>query len=97
MERRQAVPNRFTQRPTVRMTASIDRYILPVVVLIIFVSVLPILIEIIRERKKKRSERITTAVGVVAAAAVAGLAESAAEIVEDRPESHHPAHRRREG
>jgi membrane-associated protein len=50
----------------------IDRYILPVVVLIVFLSVLPILIEMYRERKKKRSERLPTAVGVVAAAALEG-------------------------
>ena len=68
----------------------IDRYILPVVVLIVFLSVLPILIEMYRERKKKRSERLTTAVGVVAAATVAGLAESAAETLEDEPADHRP-------
>jgi membrane-associated protein len=33
----------------------IDQYILPVVVLIVFISVLPILIEIIRERKHKKA------------------------------------------
>ncbi|GAA0808718.1 membrane protein [Spirilliplanes yamanashiensis] len=67
----------------------IDRYILPVVVLIVFVSVLPILIEMYRERKKKRSERLTTAVGVVAAATVAGMAEAAAETFEDEPADQH--------
>ncbi len=78
----------------------IDRYILPVVLLIIFISVLPILIEVIRERKKKRSERISTAVGVVAAATVAGLAESAAEALEhddEPPAGHRPTHGRHDG
>jgi membrane-associated protein len=74
----------------------IDRYILPVVVLIVVISVLPIIIEIIRERKKKRSERMTTAVGVIAAATVAGLAEAAAETVEDDEPEHRSAHRRRD-
>ncbi len=53
----------------------IDRYILPVVVLIVFLSVLPIIIEMLRERKKKRA----AALAVVAAATVAGVAEAFAE------------------
>jgi membrane-associated protein len=61
----------------------IDRYILPVVVLIVLVSVLPILIEILRERKAKKHGLKTaepaTAIGVVAAASVAGLADAARE------------------
>jgi membrane-associated protein len=61
----------------------IDRYILPVVVLIVLISVLPILIEILRERKAKKHGLKTadpaTAIGVVAAASVAGLADAARE------------------
>ncbi len=59
----------------------IDRYILPVVLLIIFVSVLPILIELIRERKHKK--KAATAVAVVAAATVAGVVETVREHVDD--------------
>jgi membrane-associated protein len=55
----------------------IDRYILPVVVLIVFISVLPIIIEMIRERKHKK--KAATAVAVVAAATVAGVVESIRE------------------
>jgi membrane-associated protein len=40
---------------------SIDRYILPVVALIVLVSVLPILIEIIRERRAGRNQRQSSA------------------------------------
>ncbi|MFC4066121.1 DedA family protein [Actinoplanes subglobosus] len=61
----------------------IDRYILPVVVLIVLISVLPILIEILRERKAKKRGLKTadpaTAIGVVAAASVVGLADAARE------------------
>ncbi|GGR18004.1 membrane protein [Actinoplanes ianthinogenes] len=76
----------------------IDRYILPVVVLIVLISALPIFIEIIRERKAKRLGKLkgplpSTAVGVVAAASIAGLAEAAAHDEDDdernrRPRSH---------
>ena len=59
----------------------IDRYILPVVVLIVFLSVLPILIELIRERKHKK--KAATAVAVVAAATVAGVVETVREHVDD--------------
>jgi membrane-associated protein len=59
----------------------IDRYILPVVLLIIFLSVLPILIELIRERKHKK--KAATAVAVVAAATVAGVVETVREHVDD--------------
>ncbi len=59
----------------------IDRYILPVVLLIIFFSVLPILIELIRERKHKK--KAATAVAVVAAATVAGVVETVREHVDD--------------
>ncbi|WP_435827350.1 DedA family protein [Actinoplanes philippinensis] len=61
----------------------IDRYILPVVVLIVLISVLPILIEILRERKAKKkglhNPDPAAAIGVVAAASVAGLADAARE------------------
>ena len=68
----------------------IDHYILPVVALIILISVLPILIEMIRERRaKKRSAADpgpATAIGVVAAATVAGIAHA----VEDEIDEHRP-------
>jgi membrane-associated protein len=54
--------------------ADIDKYILPVVALIILISVLPIFIEIVRDR---RSRRRAAAVAVVAAAGTAGAAEAA--------------------
>jgi membrane-associated protein len=55
----------------------IDHYILPVVALIVLISVTPILIELIRERRAKKKEPgPATAVGVVAAATVAGLADA---------------------
>ncbi|MEU4621059.1 DedA family protein [Actinoplanes sp. NPDC023801] len=61
----------------------IDRYILPVVVLIVLVSVLPIFIEILRERKAKKQglhkAEPATAIGVVAAASVAGIADAVRE------------------
>ncbi|HET6531909.1 MAG TPA: DedA family protein, partial [Actinoplanes sp.] len=63
----------------------IDHYILPVVALIILISVLPILIEMARERKaKKRAAEAgpVTAIGVVAAATVAGIAESIHDEIE---------------
>jgi membrane-associated protein len=60
----------------------IDHYILPVVVIIVLISALPIFIEMIRERKAKKNgthqgPQASAAVGVVAAATIAGLAESA--------------------
>ena len=55
----------------------IDRYILPFVALIILISVLPILIEIIRDRRAKKN---AAAVAIVAASAAAGVAEA----VEDK-------------
>ncbi|KUL26416.1 DedA family protein [Actinoplanes awajinensis] len=77
----------------------IDHYILPVVVLIVLISALPILIEMLRERKAKRNgthqgPQASAAVGVVAAASIAGLAEAVTHHVEDdedpnrRPRSH---------
>jgi membrane-associated protein len=64
----------------------IDHYILPVVAVIVLISVLPILIEMIRERKaKKRAGDAgpATAIGVVAAATVAGIAEAIHDEVEE--------------
>jgi len=60
----------------------IDHYILPVVVVIVLISALPIFIEMLRERKAKKNGTHTgpqpsAAVGVVAAASIAGLAEAA--------------------
>jgi membrane-associated protein len=59
----------------------IDHYILPVVALIVLISVLPIIIEMIRERRAKKKAgaagpEAAAAIGVVAAASIAGLAES---------------------
>jgi membrane-associated protein len=70
----------------------IDHYILPVVALIVLISVLPILIEMLRERKAKKRAAAdpgpATAIGVVAAATVAGIAES----IHDEVEEHRPRH-----
>jgi membrane-associated protein len=67
----------------------IDRYILPVVALIVLISVLPIIIEMLRERKAKKNAAAepgpATAIGVVAAASVAGIAEA----IVDHDHSHH--------
>ncbi|SDT73275.1 DedA family protein [Actinoplanes derwentensis] len=59
----------------------IDHYILPVVIVIVLISVLPIGIEILRERKAKKNGTHTgpeasEALGVVAAASAAGVAEA---------------------
>jgi membrane-associated protein len=78
----------------------IDHYILPVVVVIVLISALPILIEMLRERKAKKNGTHTgpqpaAAVGVIAAASIAGLAEAAQHHLDDeddernrRPRSH---------
>jgi membrane-associated protein len=76
----------------------IDHYILPVVALIVVISLLPILIEFLRERRaKKRGEGpdAVAAIGVVAAASVAGLADAVHpdEDDEDHPNTPH-SHRR---
>jgi len=68
----------------------IDKYILPVVVLIVLISLLPIIIEIIRERRaKKRGAEPdgVAAIGVVAAASIAGLAEA---VLDDENEDEKP-------
>jgi membrane-associated protein len=67
----------------------IDKYILPFVALIILISVMPILIEIIRDR---RARKAAAAVGVLAAATVVGVAEA----VEDEIDEHIGHHRRTE-
>ncbi|MFI6076789.1 DedA family protein [Actinoplanes sp. NPDC051343] len=80
----------------------IDHYILPVVAVIVLISVLPILIEIIRERRAKKhggpsasgEPEAAAAIGVVAAASIAGLAEAVRD--EDEDDDHRPprSHRR---
>ena len=69
----------------------IDHYILPVVALIVLISVLPILIEMLRERKARKHAAEAgpaTAIGVVAAATVAGIAESVQEEIEEHRHHH---------
>jgi membrane-associated protein len=62
---------------------NIDHYILPVVAVIILISLLPIFIEIMRERRAKKKAgnaddpEAAAAIGVVAAASIAGIAEAA--------------------
>ncbi|MEV4640751.1 DedA family protein [Actinoplanes sp. NPDC049548] len=79
----------------------IDRYILPVVALIVLISVLPIAIEMLRERKAKKRAAATgapeetgpaTAIGVVAAATVAGIAEELTDQDDDDHRHHRPRH-----
>ena len=73
----------------------IDHYILPVVALIVLISVLPILIELIRERKAKKNAPTepgpATAIGVVAAATVAGIADAMEDEDEPRTRGRHEA------
>lgn len=54
---------------------AIDRYLLPVVALVVLVSISPIIIEFIRERRAKRRE------------AAAGIAEEAVSATENREEN----------
>jgi membrane-associated protein len=70
----------------------IDHYILPVVALIVLISVLPIIIEMLRERRAKKNAPAddpgpATAIGVVAAASVVGIAEAIVD------HDHHDDHR----
>jgi membrane-associated protein len=73
----------------------IDHYILPVVAVIVLISVLPIVIEMLRERKAKKraaaagsdEPEATTAIGVVAAANIAGLADAVRDSDDDEPET----------
>jgi membrane-associated protein len=78
----------------------IDHYILPVVALIVLISILPILIEMLRERKAKKKAAATgqpeettpaAAIGIVAAASVAGMAEAITENDDDHRD-HKPRH-----
>ncbi|MEV4623369.1 DedA family protein [Asanoa sp. NPDC049573] len=54
----------------------IDRYILPFVALIVLISVLPIIIEVIRDRRARKRAKEMAIIGV---APVAGLAEATEE------------------
>ncbi|MGK5680026.1 DedA family protein [Actinoplanes sp. URMC 104] len=77
----------------------IDRYILPVVALIVLISLLPILIEILRERRHKKNAgpaadpEPAAAIGIVAAASIAGLVEAVRD--EDEDDERHPRSHRR--
>ena len=62
----------------------IDKYLLPVIVLIVLISVLPIFFEFLRDRKARRRGE---AVAVVAAASAVG----AVEAVRDAARRHHPS------
>jgi membrane-associated protein len=79
----------------------IDHYILPVVAVIVVISLLPILIELLRERRAKKratargeasgEPEASAAIGVVAAASIAGLAEAVRDEDDDErrpPRSH---------
>jgi membrane-associated protein len=79
----------------------IDKYILPVVVIIVLISLLPIFIEILRERKQKKnggasgsSPEPSAAIGVVAAATIAGLADAIHEDDDDDQPRTPRSHRR---
>ncbi len=80
----------LAKRIAVIVGDKIDRYLLPVVILIVLISILPIVIEMVRERRSKRAG----ALGVVAASTVAGIVESTTEAVrkdsdgDQRPRSH---------
>jgi membrane-associated protein len=69
----------------------IDHYILPVVALIVVISVLPILIEFLRDR---RARRRGAAVTVVAASSAAVAVEAAKDAIEHH---HHDPRGRHEG
>jgi membrane-associated protein len=77
----------------------IDHYILPVVALIVLISLLPIIIEILRERRAKKKAPgsgepgAAAAMGVVAAATIAGIAESIEDEVEEHTERSNGRHR----
>ncbi|MFG3581040.1 DedA family protein [Micromonospora chersina] len=64
----------------------IDRYILPVVAVIILISVLPIFFEFLRDRRaRKRGE----AVAVIAAASAAGAVDAVRDAVDGDDDQHH--------
>jgi membrane-associated protein len=78
----------------------IDHYILPVVALIVLISVLPIIIEMIRERRARKKAgaagpEAAAAIGVVAAASIAGLAESIHDEDDDQQPPRTPGSHRR--
>jgi membrane-associated protein len=79
----------------------IDHYILPVVALIVLISILPILIEILRERRAKKrgagsgGPEPAAAIGVVAAASIAGLAEAVRDDDDDDGRPRQPRSHRR--
>jgi membrane-associated protein len=78
---------------------NIDHYILPVVALIIVISLLPIFIEILRERRAKKKQGggddpdAAAAIGVVAAASIAGLADAAQHHDDEDPRTPPRSHR----
>jgi membrane-associated protein len=86
----------------------IDNYVLPVVAVIVLISILPILIEILRERRAKKrggdasglqssaasGPDASAAIGVVAAASIAGLAEAVRDEDEDDDRRQPRSHRR---
>ncbi|GAB3381631.1 hypothetical protein GCM10027452_35060 [Micromonospora halotolerans] len=64
----------------------IDRYILPVVALIVLISVLPIFFEFLRDRRaRKRGE----AVAVIAAASAAGAVDAVRDAIDGDDDQHH--------
>jgi len=71
----------------------IDHYILPVVALVVIISVLPIVIEILRERraKKKAPAGEEPAVGVLPASDIPEVTSAAAREDEQRPPRSHRA------
>jgi membrane-associated protein len=78
----------------------IDHYILPVVALIVLISVLPIIIEMFRERRARKKAgaagpEAAAAIGVVAAASIAGLAESIHDEDDDQQPPRTPGSHRR--
>jgi membrane-associated protein len=77
----------------------IDHYILPVVVVIVLISLLPIFIEIVRERRHKKKNpagepEASAAIGVVAAATIAGLADAVHDDEDDDQPRTPRSHRR---
>jgi membrane-associated protein len=80
----------------------IDHYILPVVAVIVLISILPILIEIIRDRRAKKrgadpasdDPESSAAVGVVSAASIAALADATRDDDEDDDRRQPRSHRR---
>ncbi len=77
----------------------IDHYILPVVALIVLISVLPIVIEILRDRRARKKAPgsgepdASTAVGVVVAPTAAGIAGSIEDEMEEHTERSNGRHR----